>query len=108
MTRLYAELDATTSTHAKLAALERYFGAAAPADAAWAVFFLAGGRPRQPVPAAVLRDVAIDAAGLPRWLFDECYHAVGEFGKRLAVGANVQRKLEKLVADQTKTAGGGE
>jgi hypothetical protein len=35
-------------------------------------------------------------------------HAVGEFGKRLAIGANVQRKLEKLVAEQTKTAGGGE
>jgi DNA ligase-1 len=82
--RLYAELDATTSTHAKLAALERYFGAAAPADAAWAVFFLAGGRPRQPVPAAVLRDVAIDAAGLPRWLFDECYHAVGDFAETVA------------------------
>jgi len=82
--RLYAELDSTTSTHAKLAALVRYFHAAPPQDAAWAVYFLAGGRPRQPVPTRVLREVAMDAAGLPAWLFDECYLAVGDFAETLA------------------------
>ena len=83
--RLYAELDATTSTHAKLAALERYYNTATPADAAWATYFLAGGKPRQPVPTAVLRDVAVAAAGLPRWLFDECYDAVGDFAETVAL-----------------------
>ena len=34
--QVYAELDATTSTNAKLDALKRYFASAAPADAAWA------------------------------------------------------------------------
>ena len=82
--RLYAELDATTSTHAKLAALDAYFRGAAAADAAWAAYFLAGGRPRQLVPARVLRDVAVAAAGLPRWLFDECYDAVGDFAETVA------------------------
>ena len=82
--RLYAELDATTSTHAKLAALDAYFRGAEPADAAWAAYFLAGGRPRQLVPARVLRDVAVAAAGLPRWLFDECYDAVGDFAEAVA------------------------
>ena len=81
---LYAELDATTSTHAKLAALDRYFRAARPADAAWAAYFLAGGRPRRPVPSGVLRDVAIAASGLPQWLFDECYQAVGDFAETVA------------------------
>jgi len=81
---LYAELDATTSTNAKLAALERYFGAAPAADAAWAAYFLAGGRPRQAVPTAVLRDVAIASARIPAWLFDECYHAVGDLAETVA------------------------
>ena len=82
--RLYAELDATTSTHAKLAALERYFRGADAADAAWAAYFLAGGRPRQLCPRSVLREVAVAAAGLPRWLFDECYDAVGDFAETVA------------------------
>ncbi|WP_437179419.1 hypothetical protein [Pseudomonas oryzihabitans] len=42
---LYGRLDATTSSNAKLAALVDYFGSAPAADAAWAVYFLAGGRP---------------------------------------------------------------
>jgi len=82
--RLYTELDATTSTHAKIAALEAHFRAASAADAAWATYFLAGGRPRQLVPARALRDIAVATAGLPRWLFDECYDAVGDFAETVA------------------------
>ena len=81
---LYAELDRTTSSRAKIAALERYFRASAPADAAWAVYVLAGGRPRQLVASDVLRKVAVQAAGLPQWLFDECYQAVGDFAETVA------------------------
>ena len=44
---LYTRLDATTSSNAKLAPLQDYFRAALPEDAAWAVYFLSGGRPRQ-------------------------------------------------------------
>lgn len=82
--RLYADLDETTSTRAKLDALVRYFATAPAEDAAWAAYFLAGGRPRQPVPSKLLREVAIDAAGLPAWLFDECYLAVGDFAETVA------------------------
>ncbi|MEP6997219.1 MAG: ATP-dependent DNA ligase, partial [Betaproteobacteria bacterium] len=78
------ELDATTSTHAKLDALKRYFAAAAPADAAWAAYFLAGGRPRQSVPARVLRQTAVERAGIDDWLFEECYQAVGDLAETIA------------------------
>ena len=44
---LYRALDSTTSTLAKRAALAAYFRHAPAADAAWAVYFLCGGRPRQ-------------------------------------------------------------
>jgi DNA ligase-1 len=82
--RLYTELDETTSTREKLAALVRYFSAAPAEDAAWALYFLAGGRPRQPVPSKILRAAAIDVSRLPEWLFDECHLAVGDFAETLA------------------------
>ena len=58
---LFAELDASTATLAKVDALKRYFAAAAPRDAAWAVYFLAGGKPRQVVPSGVLWAIACRA-----------------------------------------------
>ena len=82
---LYRELDATTSSLAKQAALQRYLQNATPADAAWAVYFLAGGKPRQLVPAKLLRQLAQDAAGLPEWLFDESYDSVGDLAETMAL-----------------------
>jgi len=81
---LYAELDASTSTHAKVDALKRYLDAAAPADAAWAVYFLAGGKPRQVVPTGVLRALACRVAGIDDWLFEACYQAVGDLAETIA------------------------
>ena len=82
---LYRELDATTSSLAKQAALQRYLHAAAPEDAAWAVYFLAGGKPRQLVPTKLLRLLAQEAAGLPEWLFDESYEAVGDLAETISL-----------------------
>ena len=82
--RLYAELDETTATSRKLEALQAYFSSAAPENAAWAVYFLAGGKPRQAVPVKLLRQYATEFAGLDEWLFDECYHAVGDLAETIA------------------------
>ncbi|QOY93433.1 ATP-dependent DNA ligase [Massilia sp. UMI-21] len=82
--RLYADLDETTSTTRKLDALQSYFAHAAPENAAWAVYFLAGGKPRQAVPTKLLRQYAIEYAGLDDWLFDESYHAVGDMAETIA------------------------
>jgi len=81
---LFTELDSTTSTNAKVAALQQYFQAATPADAAWAVYFLSGGKPRQVVKTALLRSLACEAAGIEDWLFDECYQAVGDLAETIA------------------------
>ncbi|MES2259052.1 MAG: ATP-dependent DNA ligase [Pseudomonadota bacterium] len=83
--RLYAELDDTTATNRKLDALQAYFRAAAPENAAWAVYFLAGGKPRQAVPAKLLRQYATERAGLDEWLFEECYQAVGDLAETIAL-----------------------
>src|SRR5215218_1771247 len=82
--RLFAELDETTATNRKLEALQQYFSTAAPENAAWAVYFLAGGKPRQAVPTKLLRQYAIEYAGLDEWLFDESYHAVGALAETIA------------------------
>ena len=82
---LFAALDGTTSTTQKVDALTRYFAQARPEDAAWAVYFLAGGKPRQVVPTAVLRALACERAGIADWLFDECYQAVGDLAETIAL-----------------------
>ncbi|MGI9024712.1 MAG: ATP-dependent DNA ligase [Burkholderiaceae bacterium] len=111
--RLFSELDASTATRDKQAALVRYFveiaqrsieqghpaGAMIDAtvdnnasktsteperDAAWAVYFLAGGKPRQTVPPRILRETARTVADLPEWLFEESYQAVGDLAETIA------------------------
>ncbi len=82
--RLYAELDASTSTLAKVQALRSHLATAKAEDAAWAVYLLAGGKPRQAVPTAVLRAAACEAAGIDDWLFDECYQVVGDLAETMA------------------------
>ena len=83
-TALFSQLDSSTSTSAKVSALTHYFAAAAPADAAWASYFLAGGKPRQVVPTSLLRALACERAGLPEWLFEESYQAVGDLAETIA------------------------
>ncbi|HGY9624534.1 ATP-dependent DNA ligase [Pseudomonas putida] len=82
---LYLQLDATTSSNAKLAALQAYFAQAPAQDAAWAVYFLAGGRPRQMVPTRLLRELTLTLSGLPDWLFEESYQAVGDLAETLSL-----------------------
>ncbi|MGE0315717.1 MAG: ATP-dependent DNA ligase [Lautropia sp.] len=81
---LYRAIDASTSTRDKVEAMVAYFRAAAPADAAWAAYFLAGGKPRQVVPTALLRELACEIAGVAPWLFDEGYAVTGDLAEAIA------------------------
>lgn len=83
--RLYVQLDATTSTSAKVDAMVAYLAQADARDAAWAVYFLAGGKPRQVVNMSLLAQAAAQEAGLPPWLFDESYQAVGDLAETIAL-----------------------
>jgi DNA ligase-1 len=76
--RLYDALDATTRTNAKVAAIAAYLGAAAPEDAAWAVFFLTGRRLKRLVSGRTLRAWALRFTGLPEWLVIDAHAAVGD------------------------------
>jgi DNA ligase-1 len=81
---LFAELDGATSTLHKVQALRRYFEHAPAEDAAWAVYFLSGGKPKRTVPTRTLREVALQVSGLPDWLFEESYQAVGDLAETIA------------------------
>ena len=82
---LYFALDGSTKTNDKVAALRDYLRDAPPADAAWAVFFLRGGKLRAPVPARVLAEMAAESARVPHWLFEECYETVGDLAETAAL-----------------------
>jgi DNA ligase-1 len=82
--RLFTELDETTSTLAKVEALKRYLQQASPADAAWALYFLAGGKPRRTVSTGLIRQWAAQRAGLDDWLFEASYQAVGDLAETIA------------------------
>jgi DNA ligase-1 len=83
--RLYDALDETTSTSEKVAALAAYFRAAPPRDAAWAVHFLSGRRPKRLVGTGRLRAWAAEEAGIPEWLFEESYAAVGDLAETISL-----------------------
>lgn len=82
---LYATLDATTSTNAKVDAMVAHFAAVPAADAAWALFFLKGERLKRLIGSRTLRLWALELAGLPDWLVDESYAAVGDTAETVAL-----------------------
>lgn len=83
--QLYNAIDSTTKTNEKIAAMKAYFAAAIPDDAAWATYFLSGNKLRQLVPTKLLRVWAAEEAGVPTWLLEESYHAVGDLAETLSL-----------------------
>lgn len=99
---LYAALDASNKTSDKVAAMRAYFAATPAEDAAWAVYFLIGRRPRQVVSTRNLRAWAMAAANVPEWLFDESYEVVGDLAETVALllsdaGTGAMEPLHKWV-----------
>jgi DNA ligase-1 len=82
---LYFAMDATNKTNEKVAAMIDYFTHAPPQDAAWALAFLTGRRPRVPVKRPLLKQWCLEVTQIDEWLFDECYSAVGDLSETLAL-----------------------
>jgi DNA ligase-1 len=93
---LFTQLDQTTKTTVKVAALADYFREAPEEDRLWTVALLSGRRPRRTVTATDLRIWAAERAGLPLWLFEEAYPVVGDLAEI--------RGLARLEPPQRKTA----
>jgi DNA ligase-1 len=84
-TELYVELDETNKTNEQVEAMRFYFERAEPHDAAWALYFLSGRKPRQIVPSKLLRDWAMAMSGIPEWLFLESRDTVGDGAETTAL-----------------------
>ena len=84
-TELYTELDQTNKTNEKVEAMKEYFSKARAEDAAWALYFLSGRKPRQIVPSKKLKEWAMQLAEIPEWLFEESRDTVGDGSETIAL-----------------------
>ncbi|WP_430449076.1 ATP-dependent DNA ligase [Rhodophyticola sp.] len=82
---LFTALDQTTKTSVKTAALAAYFRDAPDDDKLWTIALLSGRRPRRTVTTTKLREWAAEVAGIPLWLFEECYPVVGDLSETIAL-----------------------
>lgn len=82
---LFRQLDATTATNEKVAALAAYFGEAEAEDAAHALYLLTGRRRKRLITARTLRQICLEDTGLPEWLFQDSYAHVGDTAETIAL-----------------------
>lgn len=83
--QLFIVLDQTTKTSQKTAALASYLKNASDEDKLWTIAILSGRRPKRGVTTTLLREWAAEVAGIPLWLFEECYPIVGDLSETIAL-----------------------
>jgi len=82
---LVSELSASTKTNEKIQSLVDYFAIAPDADKVWVIAIFSGRRPRRAVNSRLMREWATEIVNIPEWLFNECYHTVGDLSETLAL-----------------------
>jgi DNA ligase-1 len=82
---LIATLGTSTKTNEKLQALSDYFEAADDRDKVWVIAIFSGRRPKRIVNSTQLGTWCNEWAKLPTWLFEECYHVVGDLAETIAL-----------------------
>jgi DNA ligase-1 len=78
-------LGTSTKTNDKLQALSTYFAHADEKDKVWVIALFSGRRPRRTVSGAQLAAWCCELIDLPVWLFQECYHTVGDLSETIAL-----------------------
>ena len=78
-------LGTATKTNDKLNALVEYFTQADDRDKVWVIAIFSGRRPKRTVSSSLLMEWCLELTGLPSWLFEECYHTVGDLGETLSL-----------------------
>ncbi|HMJ46632.1 MAG TPA: ATP-dependent DNA ligase [Ferruginibacter sp.] len=83
--QLVQVLATTTKTNEKLSSIRDYFSEANDADKVWVIALFSGRRPKRSVSGALLATWCLEIINLPSWLFEECYHTVGDFAETIAL-----------------------
>ena len=78
-------LGTSTKTTDKLLALQNYFATASGKDKIWVIAIFSGRRPKRIVNSTLLQNWCNEITGIEPWLFDECYHTVGDLGETIAL-----------------------
>ncbi len=84
-TQLFKAVDATTSTNAKVEALQQYFQQEQPENAVWALYLLLGKTRKRLITSRVLRNIFLEISDIPEWLFEESYSHVGDSAETIAL-----------------------
>ncbi|MFC3414372.1 ATP-dependent DNA ligase [Algoriphagus hitonicola] len=82
---LITQLDQSNKTKDKLEALHYFFEKAPARDKVWAIALFSHRRPKRQVSTRQLGDWCLELANIPRWLFDESYHSVGDLAETIAL-----------------------
>ncbi|HMI80032.1 MAG TPA: hypothetical protein VK484_14630, partial [Ferruginibacter sp.] len=100
--KLFAELVYTLGTstriNEKLRALQEYFATAGPKDKVWVIAVFSGRRPKRIVNSTFLKELCTAIINIPSWLFEECYHTVGDLAETIALllpGLEKDKSIEK-------------
>ncbi len=82
---LVNDLSTSTKTNEKIQSLVDYFAIAPDDDKVWVIAIFSGRRPRRAVNSRLMREWCGQITDYSSWLFDECYHTVGDLAETLAL-----------------------
>src|ERR1700749_888166 len=83
--QLFLSLDETNKTNEKVKVLKDYFNCVPDSDKMHMLALFTGRRPKRPINPTLIRAWAVEAAGIPPWLFEESYHVVGDLAETMAL-----------------------
>lgn len=89
---LVFSIASTTKTNEKIKILEQYFTHATDSDKLWVIAIFSGRRPRRSITSTQLKEWCIELTGLSNWLFEECYHTVGDLAETIALLTEPQQQ----------------
>jgi len=84
-TQLFQAVDSTTSTNAKVEALQIYFQTESPENIVWALYLLLGKTRKRLITSNILRKIFLQISDIPEWLFEDCYAQVGDSAETIAL-----------------------
>ena len=83
--QLFASLDETNKTNAKVSVLKDYFISVSDADKIHTLALFTERKPKRQINATLVKNWAMELANIPQWLFEESYQVVGDLGETIAL-----------------------
>ncbi|RKR81118.1 DNA ligase-1 [Mucilaginibacter gracilis] len=83
--QLFLALDETNKTNQKVKVLKDYFLSVPDTDKMNMLALFTGRKPKRQINATFIRNWAMEASGIPVWLFEESYQVVGDLAETIAL-----------------------